>query len=144
MPIRRILHVEDNPGDANLLREALEEAGADVSIDVATNGVHGIEYLHQYEHLPDLIVLDINMPVMNGFTLLRLIGRHADWSRVPVVMLTSSQRPAEYAEAMELGAAGYLVKPPEYDGYVDLARRLLRFPHIEPTPVIGTAHAPAM
>ncbi len=142
-PIRRILHVEDNLGDASLLREALNDLGASVELEVVQNGVRAIEYLHLLKgdeagSMPDLILLDINMPVMDGFTLLRVIQRHSLWSSVPVVMLTSSHRESERQRAADLGAAGYMVKPPEFDGYVALARRIRRFPNLEPTPVQGS------
>ncbi len=136
MPGLRILHVDDNPGDANLLSEAVSEAGVSATIETAPNGVRAIEYLHQCAShpghaLPDLILLDLNMPVMNGLTLLRIISRHDDWRRVPVAVLSSSQLNAEQEEAFALGAIAYLIKPHDFVGYLTLARQLPHFPKLE-------------
>jgi len=135
MSIQRILHVEDNKGDANLLREAVAEMSHGISIDYMSNGKLAIEWLHLRHEtaalLPELIVTDINMPQMNGFAFLRLIRSHHLWDGIPVLMLTSSNRASDRENARILGAAGYLLKPSEYEGYVDLARCLLRFPDMD-------------
>jgi len=140
-PSLRVLHVEDNPGDARLLTEALHESRLDLTIDSAPNGVRAIEYLHQVAHgdrpIPDVILLDLNMPVMDGMTFLRVRTRHEDWRRIPVIVLSSSRRQEDVAEAKELGAVLYVVKPVTYDEYLSLARRLSRFPHLDPTPPRG-------
>lgn len=143
MPVRRILHVDDNPGDANLLLEAISEAGIAATIDAAPNGVRAIEYLHQCatEGLPDLILLDLNMPVMNGLTLLRIISRHDEWRRIPVAVLSSSQLNPEQEEAFALGAIAYLVKPHDFTGYLTLARQLPHFPRSEASARLAAARS---
>jgi chemotaxis family two-component system response regulator Rcp1 len=142
MSIHRILHVEDNYGDANLLREAFSELGTCIEIDIVANGVAAIERLQKQDHdttvLPELILSDINMPRMDGFALLHQLKQNLTWSAIPVLMLTSSSRSNDRERALLLGAVGYVVKPPAYEGYLVLAQRLIRFPDLglapEPLP----------
>jgi CheY-like chemotaxis protein len=139
---RTILHIEDNPGDARLLQEAIAEAGVGIATVVAENGVRAIEHLHQLSEdphgaMPHGILLDLNMPVMGGLTFLRIISRHDEWRTIPVVVLSSSQREDEIQQARSLGAVGYVIKPDCFDDYLALARRLAKFPLVEPTPWAG-------
>lgn len=128
-----LLQIEDNPGDAQLLAETLRDLPGRFTIDVVPNAVRAIEHLHQAGlnprlAMPDAILLDLELPVMGGLTFLRVIGKHQDWRRIPVLVLTSSTRRDQLDLAQQLGAAQYVVKPNTYDGYLALARRLAELP----------------
>lgn len=132
-----LLQIEDNPGDAQLLAETLRDLPGGFTIDVVPNAVRAIEHLHQAGQnrrlaMPDAILLDLELPVMGGLTFLRVLSKHHDWARIPVVVLTSSTLRAQVEEAQRLGAASYQVKPSTYEGYLALARRLTRLPLIPP------------
>lgn len=142
----RILRVENQSDRVQLLRQALKELDAHVHIEVVANGVRAIEHLHLCKSdpvgsPPDLILFDIDMPVMNGLALLRLLQQHAEWRRIPVVILAAIPRDDERAQAMQLGAVGYWEKPSRKDEWMALARRIRRFPHLDHAEAAGTPTA---
>jgi CheY-like chemotaxis protein len=111
-----ILLLEDDGNDVELIQRAFKDFGGAVSLRIAYNGQEAIDHLRSVEGegaLPDLIVCDINMPVMDGFDFLQWLKKSAQ-RRTPVVMLTSSLVDRDVARAYDLGAAGYLVKPPAF------------------------------
>src|SRR5437868_2892652 len=91
-----LLLVEDNPGDVRLTEEALREASFRVKLSVATNGVEAVDFLHRrgkYSQAPrpDLILLDLNLPLMTGPEVLSDIKTDPDLKRIPVLVMTSSR-----------------------------------------------------
>ncbi len=114
-----ILLVEDNEGDVEMTRRALNRATIPVTVSVANNGDQALDYLNREGRFaeatrPDLILLDINMPRMDGKTFLRKVKREDDFKAIPIVMFTSSESPADIRECFENYASGYVVKP--FDG----------------------------
>jgi two-component system, chemotaxis family, response regulator Rcp1 len=124
MPLHFLL-VEDNPGDVALWREALAETGADVQLSTARDGVEALAALTQER--PDLVLLDLNLPRLDGHGVLSAIREHPDLCWLPVLILSSSQDPAEIDAAYAAHANGYLAKPAEWDGLVALARRAVGY-----------------
>ncbi|MBA3710598.1 MAG: response regulator [Planctomycetes bacterium] len=126
-----ILIVDDNPGDLRLAREVFEEAGVPAQVASAADGVDAVSMLRAVINgtvpAPVLVLLDINMPRMNGFEVLAFMKQQALLANIPVVMLSSSRRPADTARALELGAKDYLVKPESFDGYLELAASLVKY-----------------
>lgn len=115
-PAFRVLLVEDNPGDADLTREALEDGKLLVEIAVVVDGVQAIDYLLQrppFEaaQLPDLILLDLNLPRMSGREVLAEIKKHPALQLIPVVVLTSSDAENDISKSYQLGANCYVTKP---------------------------------
>lgn len=111
-----VLVVEDNPGDADLIKETLENGKVRLEISIVADGVQALCYLHKtspYESttLPDLILLDLNMPRMDGRQVLSEIKKHDDFIRIPVVVLTSSDAEQDIVKSYELGANCYVTKP---------------------------------
>ena len=112
----RVLLVEDNPGDADLTRDALEEGKLLVDISVAVDGVQAIDFLlrrppYETALLPDLILLDLNLPKMGGREVLAEIKEHPALRVIPVVVLTSSDSESDIVKSYELGANCYVTKP---------------------------------
>ncbi len=127
-----ILLVEDNEGDVEMTRRALRTATPECRIAVANNGNQALEFLkkegkHVEAPTPDLILLDINMPRMDGKTFLNVVKSDDDLKAIPVVMFTSSQSPADIRECYERHASSYVVKPFDGTEYADALRRVVGF-----------------
>ncbi len=122
----RILLIEDNPGDVLLFREALKECAAPCTIHVARDGeeARGILFSNRRgsESLPDLIVLDLNLPRVPGDQLLLLIKADAELRSIPVLILTSSTSADDIWRCYANQASCYIVKPAELGEYMRLMR----------------------
>jgi CheY-like chemotaxis protein len=122
----RIFLAEDNPADVYLIREALGvETRLDVDLLVANDGAEALDYVHgrgPYASLPlpDLIVLDLNLPKSDGTDVLQSIRDSKQFREIPVVILTSSDSPRDRAAAVRLGASGYITKPSDLDAFLAL------------------------
>ena len=129
-----ILLVENNQDDILLIFRAFQRAGVSRRIQAVTTGMDGIAYLqgtHPYDDrekypLPVLVLLDIKMPGMDGFEVLRWIRRQWEFFELCVVMLTSSDHIRDANEAYHLGANSFLVKPLDFHNAAELARSLER------------------
>lgn len=121
----RILHVEDNADDVMLVGLAFRKAGTAAILEVATDGEKAIAALsHCSPSIPVCVLLDIKLPSISGFEVLAWIRSQPRFKRLPVIMLTSSLLPDDINRAYDLGANSYLVKPPELDLLVTLARMI--------------------
>jgi CheY-like chemotaxis protein len=114
----KLLLVEDNLGDVGLIREAFASCEAEIEICVARDGVDALEQLDRGAHAerPDLILLDLNLPRMDGRELLGRLKSDPELRAIPVVVFTSSNAPRDVAQAYALQANCYLVKPPDLAG----------------------------
>jgi len=124
-----ILLVEDNPADVKLTKRALEKAGLRVSLDVVEDGVEALEYLLGSEHrpsrpLPSIVLLDLNLPRINGHQVLERLRAHPSTRRLPVVVLTSSIEESDVAKSYDQGVNSYVRKPVDFDSFVEAARYL--------------------
>lgn len=129
---KKILLVEDNAGDAVLLKEAFNSVGIDQTIEVATDGKGALGALSNYQDLdaaerPDLVLLDLNLPGLDGKEVLNLIRSNCALKSLPVIVLSSSNAPADVADAYDLCANAYIVKPTEMSGYLKMVRTLSDF-----------------
>jgi CheY-like chemotaxis protein len=110
-----ILLVEDNPADANLVREALEEHQVECELLLITNGEKAIEFIQQVESgqdpPPDLVILDLNLPMKPGSRVLQQFRASSRCPRVPIVVLSSSDSYKDRQQARRLGASRYCKKP---------------------------------
>jgi chemotaxis family two-component system response regulator Rcp1 len=124
----RILLAEDNDGDVFLVRRALEKRGLPHELVLAHNGEEALVWLdhHQGEKngdaRPDLILLDLNLPRVDGGQLLSHIRKSDTFARTPVIVLTSSDSPKDRQMALELGANLYFRKPTDLASFMDLGR----------------------
>src|SRR5687767_8855717 len=109
----RVLWAEDDAKDRMLINECVEHAGPLPDVEIVKDGVSLLEALH--EGLPSLVVLDLRMPALGGLDVLRRIISQESWRRVPVMIFTSGNRPAEIDEALALGAREVVEKPVDFD-----------------------------
>jgi len=109
-----ILLVEDNGGDALLVREAIRNSRVEARVTIAADGEEALRFLNG-SLAPDLIILDLNLPKISGFDVLE---RRAATKGVPVIVFTSSGDPKERERAAKLGVRDYLVKPSDFDEYM--------------------------
>ncbi|MCW5878984.1 MAG: response regulator [Anaerolineales bacterium] len=118
-----ILLVEDNPGDVRLTQEAFKEGRLRNQLHVVMDGEAAMQYLKQQGDYaaaprPDLILLDLNLPKMNGREVLSAIKHDPDLKRIPVVVLTTSQDETDITESYRQFASSYIVKPVSMEKFI--------------------------
>lgn len=127
-----ILLVEDSRMDVELTLDAFRENRLSNTIYPAGNGQVALDYLHGTGEfadrtaypLPDIILLDLKMPVMDGHEVLKRIKQSPRFRRIPVVVLTSSKEEGDLALSYDNGANSYLVKPVSFEGFLEVVRRI--------------------
>ena len=135
MPASRpveILLVEDNPGDVRLTREALKEGKIRNNLNVASDGVEALRYLRREGPYagaarPDLILLDLNLPKMDGREVLQAVKADASLRNIPVVVLTSSAAEQDIVRAYDLHANCYVSKPVDLDQFIHVVKSIEDF-----------------
>jgi CheY-like chemotaxis protein len=133
----RILLVEDNAADVRLTTEAMREAGSQATPTIARDGVEALDRLTQpHAELPDLILLDLNLPRRDGREVLRDIKSNPMLAHIPVVIFTTSSAEADVRACYALGANAYVIKP------VDLSQFLMVIAAIQEF-WLSTARLPA-
>jgi CheY-like chemotaxis protein len=128
-----ILHVDDDPNDAELLKAACQASGVDVVLNTVTDGDAAVSYLkRQAAHsdralypLPNLVLLDLKMPRMTGFEVLNWIRSQPELTHIRVVILSGSELKDDILTATLSGADGYLVKPLRFEALVNVVRSLV-------------------
>lgn len=131
MPVQ-ILMAEDNPDDVFLTKEALRETKLHVNLSVVDNGVKAMQFLRRegpYADAPrpDLILLDLNMPIKDGREVLTEIKADDDLKSIPVVILTTSQAEEDILRAYRLHANCYVTKPIDFEQFLKLIQTLEDF-----------------
>jgi CheY-like chemotaxis protein len=127
-----ILLVEDNRMDIELTLDAFKEAKLNNTIQVAQNGQEALDYLFGHGPyadraaypLPNLVLLDLKMPGVDGFEVLRQVKAAPLLKRLPIVILTSSKEEGDRALSYDIGANSYLVKPVSFDGFLGVVREI--------------------
>jgi CheY-like chemotaxis protein len=115
-----ILLVEDNDGDILLTQEAFEEAKIKIRLSVVKDGSDAIAFLsgqHEVVELPDMILLDVNLPKINGHEVLKYIKKTDGIKRIPVIMLTTSSSPADINNSYDNYVNSYITKPIEVNNF---------------------------
>jgi len=118
----RILIVEDNPDDESLTQRSLRKSSAE--IEVARDGALALEALTAMDRLPDLVLLDLKLPKIDGSEVLRQLRAQARTSKLCVVVFTSSSEPADIARCYALGCNSYVIKPVTYEDYIEAVRNI--------------------
>lgn len=121
---------DDDPDDQLLVSDALEEARLDNDIDFTSNGKELLQYLNregEYAHLvdkplPGLILLDLNMPVMDGREVLRKLKQHEKFRSIPVIILTTSKAEEDIARSYGMGVNSFIIKPVSFENLVEMVR----------------------
>ena len=125
-----ILLVDDNEGDILLTKEALEDARIINKISIAYDWLEAIRLLRENlarEEMPDLILLDINLPRMNGTEVLEVIKNDPELKRIPVIMLTTSSAEKDILASYNNHANCYITKPVDLDRFMDVVRTIEDF-----------------
>lgn len=128
----QILLVEDSPADVDLTRETLRTSSFAIDLTVAINGVEALDCVHKRDRFvsaktPDLILLDLNLPGIDGRGVLADIKNHAELRTIPVLILSSSTTERDILESYKLGANSYIVKPIDFKSYQTIVRAIEAF-----------------
>ncbi len=134
----RILLVDDSPDDVLIMHLGFEEAGVDARIESLYSGEQLIRRLEQEycgpalengeaTPLPDVLLLDLKMPKMDGFEVLRWLRQHPPLDRLQVIVFSGSDQPVDINRALALGAVRYLVKPQKLSDMIQMVRSIEKF-----------------
>jgi CheY-like chemotaxis protein len=131
LPIE-VLLVEDDPGDVLMTQEAFEEHKVRNKLNVVQDGEEALAYLRRegkYAEAtrPDLILLDLNLPRVDGREVLQVIKEDHDLRRIPVVVLTTSQADEDIMRSYSLHANAYVTKPVDFDSFIAVVRQIDEF-----------------
>ena len=126
----RLLLVEDNEADAKLIRWAIREANVPVLVDTVTNGVEALELLErslkaQPVTTPNAMLVDLNLPKLDGWELLRLLKENPQLKDIPVIVFSTSHRADDRDRCMKSAAHGFYTKPSDLDEFETLVRALV-------------------
>lgn len=132
MKVVEILLVEDNPGDVRLTREALKECDIKNNLHVARDGEEALDFLYRrgpYHTAarPDIILLDLNLPRMDGRQVLEEIKHDPVLKRIPVVVLTTSKAEDDISRSYDLHVNCYVTKPVEMEQFIEVVKSIDHF-----------------
>lgn len=122
-----ILLIEDDLIEVMKLKRATGSLNLNHKIIEANNGEKALELLQQKNKLPDIILLDLNMPKINGIEFLRILKADERLSYIPTIILTTSNNQRDLLECFKTGIAGYVLKPLKYEDYVSKIEKLLAY-----------------
>src|SRR5882757_5604403 len=127
-----VLLVEDDPGDVLMTQEAFAEHKVKNNLSVVTDGVEALAYLRREgkyadAHIPDLILLDLNLPRKDGREVLAEVKGDPELRAIPVVVLTTSQAEEDVLRSYDLHANAYVTKPVDFDRFIEVVRQIDEF-----------------
>jgi two-component system response regulator len=126
-PAHHLWVVEDDDDDRLLIADTLRECAFPGSVRMFDGGVEMLSEIDKNDDLPDLVLLDLNLPVISGLATLRRLRAHDATRQVPVIILTTSDNDDDVKRAYAAGANAYLRKPSSFEGMVERFRKLLAF-----------------
>lgn len=122
-----ILLIEDDAIEVMKLHRVISSKGLNHSIVEANNGVEALDILQKKEALPDIILLDLNMPKINGIEFLSILKADEVLKHLPTIVLTTSNNQKDVLECYKIGIAGYVIKPLKYEDYVQKIEAVLKY-----------------
>lgn len=127
--VAHVLLVEDDAGDVLMTREALDSYGVATELHVVPDGVAALEFLrrqgvHRGAPVPDLVLLDLNLPRMTGLEVLQVVKSDPGLARIPIIVLTTSDAEEDIVASYSLHANAYVTKPVDFDRFVDVVRKI--------------------
>ncbi len=126
-----ILLVEDSQSDARLIKEFLEEININIDLNTVKDGIEALEYLHKHckpvDNCPNIVILDLNLPKMNGNEVLKEMKKDPDLKKIPVIILTTSTAQEDINECYEALASCYISKPVEFDEFAKVIKIINEF-----------------
>jgi CheY-like chemotaxis protein len=121
-----ILLVEDDNVDAMTVKRAMRDLKVGHSVIHLVNGEEAMKYLTSPDtEKPFLVLLDLNMPKMNGIEFLKVMKTNSELKTIPVIVLTTSKEQRDILSSFELGASGYMVKPVDYSKFVEILSKVM-------------------
>lgn len=123
---------EDSPSDAELARAAFKSGGIDCILTIVSDGVEAMDYMHGTDKyvdrtMPDLIILDLNMPRKDGKTVLKELKQDDRYRQIPIVILTTSQAEEDINQSYELAASCYVTKPMDFNKFHEVTKAIKNF-----------------
>lgn len=125
--ILRVLLIEDDAIEVMKLKRTISSLKLEHSITEANNGVEALEILQEKGGLPDIILLDLNMPKINGIEFLTILKKDPDLQHIPTIILTTSNNRKDMLKCYQIGIAGYVLKPLRYQDYVTKIEQILAY-----------------
>ncbi len=122
-----ILLIEDDAIELMKFNRVLKTIDSNHKIIEANNGEEALEILKEKEIIPDIILLDLNMPRINGIEFLGILKQDPVLKYIPAIILTTSNNHTDILECYKIGIAGYVLKPLKYEDYVDRIKKLLEY-----------------
>ena len=127
-----ILLVEDSEGDIFLIQEAFDEANITVNFSLVNDGRDAIDFLRKDGEFldamtPDIVLLDLNLPKMNGLEVLDIVKRDDQLKQIPVIMLTTSSSPDDIQKSYSSYVNSYIVKPSYFQNFIDIVKSVEDF-----------------
>ena len=122
-----VLLIEDDMIEVMKLNRTISKLQLDHTIIEANNGEEALNILNTKEELPDIILLDLNMPKLNGIEFLNILKSDDVLKYIPTVILTTSNNQKDLLECYKIGIAGYVLKPLKYEDYVSKIEKLLAY-----------------
>lgn len=122
-----ILLIEDDKIEIMKLNRTIDKLNLNHNIIEANNGEDALNYLSKKENLPDIILLDLNMPKINGIEFLSILKKDEVLKHIPTIVLTTSNNNHDLMECYKIGIAGYILKPLKYEDYVSKIEKLLSY-----------------
>ncbi len=123
----KILLIEDDMIEVMKLNRTISTLKLDHKIIEANNGEEALEILEQKDDLPDIILLDLNMPKINGIEFLNILKKDSVLKYIPTIILSTSNNQKDLLECYKTGVAGYVIKPLKYEDYVSKIEKLLAY-----------------
>lgn len=129
-----VLLAEDNPAEINLFQIAMRDSGINATVEIVNTGQEVLNFLaaegefsqRDVTHLPELIILDLNLPLLNGFEVLAILRREEVYAQLPIIIFTSSESIYDWEKARKLGATEFIQKPIEYSDFVNSIATIFR------------------
>ncbi|WP_419179953.1 response regulator [Aureisphaera galaxeae] len=122
-----ILLIEDDQIEVLKFKRTIDSLEADHEIAISENGEEALRYLEELSGLPDIILLDLNMPKMSGLEFLSILKQDSRFKYLPTIILTTSINRNDLLSCYEIGIAGYILKPLKYNEYMERIRCLLTY-----------------
>jgi len=125
--VLKIMLIEDDMIEVMKLNRTISKLGLKHKIIEANNGKEALILLSEKDNLPDIILLDLNMPKINGIEFLNILKNDDSLKYIPTVILTTSNNHKDLLECYKIGVSGYVLKPLKYEAYVDKIEKLLSY-----------------
>jgi CheY-like chemotaxis protein len=122
-----VLLIEDNIIELMKMKRTVSFLKLEHQITEAKNAEVALEILEDNNHLPDLILLDLNMPKISGIEFLSILKNREEFSNIPTVILTTSNNQKDLEECYRIGVSGYILKPLKYDEYISKIEKVLSY-----------------